>query len=435
MAAVATLPIVSADGHLIHTDGLDRKRGIVFNVDPALMRALPGSGGPSAFGHSTFDKYAVGEAMRFLLRDWLADVATDDAGKCIIIALALTIIERSLLDQRPAFWVTSGQRGSGKTTTLQMVLTAVTGAEVSAAAWSPNEEERRKALFSYLMTGVPYILWDNIPRGAQIHCPHIERSCTTAWYDDRKLSVSEIVRAAAATIQCFTGNNVGPKGDLASRSLQARLDVDRVDPENRPFKHPDPIGWTRAHRAEILRALYAVALGNPALKEARDAPMKTRFKMWQRLVGSAVEHAARCEAETDPDRDEVPDQVLDFSALFVDQEGEDEDATSLGEMLEALTHAAADYAYAVGRQSKDLKASDVVYMLNKMTANENAQTVRTFLFPDKSSGEQVNARGVTRQLKKYVGAPVRHDKKIIVLRAIMDRHDEVLKFEVVELKA
>ena len=47
-----------------------------------------------------------------------------------------------------------------------------------------------------------------------------------------------------------------------------------------------------AHRAEILRAFYTILLGNPTLKKPRDAPMQTRFKMWWRLVGSAVEHAA-----------------------------------------------------------------------------------------------------------------------------------------------
>jgi hypothetical protein len=105
------------------------------------------------------DRQAVGDAMRFLLDEWLTDVAADFAGKCSLIGLALTIRERSLLDQRPAWFVTAGRRGSGKTTTLQMVLLAVTGGAVSAAAWSSNEEERRKALLGYLMAGVPYILW------------------------------------------------------------------------------------------------------------------------------------------------------------------------------------------------------------------------------------------------------------------------------------
>jgi len=135
---------------MIYVDGLDRKRGIAFNVDPDLMKIIRP---PSAC-----DRRTVGEAMQFLLEEWLVDVAADFAGKCTLIALALTIIERSLLEQRPAFFVIAGQRGSGKTTALQMVLEAVTGNEVAAAAWSTNEEERRKALLSYFMSGVPYIL-------------------------------------------------------------------------------------------------------------------------------------------------------------------------------------------------------------------------------------------------------------------------------------
>jgi hypothetical protein len=156
----------------------------------------------------------------------------------------------------------------------------------AAFAWSSGEEERRKALLSYLMTGIPYILWDNIPRGSQISCPHIEKSCTMSYYADRKLGVSEMVMTAAASIHLFTGNNIGPRGDLASRSLVARLDVDRLDPENREFKHPDPVGWTRANRAEILQALYTILLGNPTLKLPRNSLMNTRFKMWWRLVGA-----------------------------------------------------------------------------------------------------------------------------------------------------
>ena len=86
---------------------------------------------------------------------WLCDVATDYAGKCTIIAAALTIIERSLLDERPAFFVTAGRRGGGKTTLLYMLIMAVTGIMPAASAWSNNEEERRKALLSYFLYGVP----------------------------------------------------------------------------------------------------------------------------------------------------------------------------------------------------------------------------------------------------------------------------------------
>ena len=87
----------------------------------------------------------------------------------------------------------------------------------------------------------------------------------------------------------------GRRATWPRAACTSALDVDRADPENRAFKHPDPIGWTENHRAEILAALYTILLGNPQLKAPRDADGKTRFKMWWRLVGSAVEHAARAD--------------------------------------------------------------------------------------------------------------------------------------------
>jgi len=228
VVAIATAPIVLADGGLLAPDGLDRDRGIQFIIQDELRTVIPQG--------QDCTPERVKAAMEFLCDEWLVDVATDHVGKATIIAAALTLIERSLLPDRPCFFVTAGRRGGGKTTTLTMLIMAVTGLRPAAAAWSTNEEERRKALMSYFLYGVPYILWDNIARGTQISCPHIEKSCTAAYYSDRKLGVSEMVCTAASTIHLFTGNNIGPRGDLASRSLHIRLDVDRVD----PGKNVDP---------------------------------------------------------------------------------------------------------------------------------------------------------------------------------------------------
>jgi hypothetical protein len=248
-----------------------------------------------------------------------------------------------LLPDRPAFWVTAGRRGGGKTTTFKMLIGGVTGIWPCAAAWSTNEEERRKEVLSYFLDGVAYILWDNIPRGSQISCPHIERSCTADYYSDRKLGVSEVVAASGATIHLFAGNNIAPKGDLASRSLQVRLDVDRTDSENRKFKHPDPIGWTFNNRAEILQAFYTILLGNPMLAQSQDAEARTRFKMWWRLIGSAVEYAAGLAGEP-----------LDFRAMFLEQEQDEEDSASLADALDIMSK----------EWPMQFKASDVATLIN-----------------------------------------------------------------------
>jgi hypothetical protein len=397
VVAITTAPIVLADGGLLAPEGLDRDRGIIFKIQPELRAILPAP--------ADCTPRRVREAMRFLGDEWLVDVATDNAGKCTIIAAALTLIERSLLDNRPAFFVTAGRRGGGKTTTLIMLIKAVTGIHPAAAAWSTNEEERRKALLSYFLYGVPYILWDNITRGTQISCPHIEKSCTAAYYSDRKLGVSEMVATAASTIHLFTGNNIGSRGDLASRSLHIRLSVDRTDPENREFVHPDPIGWTDNHRAEILAALYTILLGNPMLREPRDAAGKTRFKMWYRLVGSAVEHAAKLAR---------PDPEVDFQKLFLAQEEDDEDAASLADALDAMLTLWPNQA---DGNPTAFMAKDVADNINGFGLSSLGQVLRDLLLPGAPVGYTVTAKSVGRRLMRHLDEPVKTGGRLLALRA------------------
>jgi hypothetical protein len=402
--AVATLPIVLADGGLLMPKGLDRLRGIVFEIQEEVRKLVP--------RHEDCTEDEVRKAMKLLCDDWLCDVNTDLAGKAMIISAALTIIERSLLDQRPAFFVTSGRRGSGKTTLLQMLIYAVTGISAAAAAWSTNEEERRKAVMSFFLYGVSYILWDNISKGSKISCPHIERSCTSAYYSDRRLGVSEIVAIAASVIHLFTGNNIGPTGDLASRSLMIRLDTDRHDPENRNFKHPDPMGWTENNRAEILRAFYVILLGNPTLDKARDAPMKTRFKMWWRLVGSAVEHAA-----------DLYGGSVDFQKLFLSREEDDEETATLADVLSILSIKFAGW--------NTFKASDAAKLFDSQDSMWDDATDRlaSFFAPNRPPGYKVTSKVVGKLLSENRDNPILRGDVTLVLRTKVEHHVAVYWIE------
>ena len=114
--AIAHAPIVLADGGLLAPEGLDRVRGIQFIIQDELRAIIPEA--------QDCTQERVKAAMEFLCDEWLVDVATDYTGKCTIIAAALTLIERSLLPDRPCFFVTAGRRGGGKTTTLTMLIMA-----------------------------------------------------------------------------------------------------------------------------------------------------------------------------------------------------------------------------------------------------------------------------------------------------------------------
>ena len=280
--AINTAPLISTSGTVIDGAGLDRKTGLVHRIDPLLRACLP---------RRAPTEQDVRDALTFLLREWLVDVALDDVGKCEAIMLAMTLIERALLTERPAFFVVAAQRGGGKTTLVNMITLAALGRRAAAAAWSDTREERKKALFSYLRQGVACLGWDNIPRGATITCPHIEAALTAAEISDRVLGVSRVETVPSTTVQIFTGNAIGPRGDMTSRTLMLALNVDRPDPENRSFVHPDPLAWTRGHRRQIVQALYVLLVAG-ALNRPPNQEAKTRFKGWWTLVGWPVEYAA-----------------------------------------------------------------------------------------------------------------------------------------------
>jgi hypothetical protein len=132
--------------------------------------------------------------------------------------------------------------------------------------------------------------------------------------------------------------SVAPKGDMASRSLVARINVDRPDPENRVFVHDDPIRWTLDNRGKILHALYIILLSNPQLQPDRRRPARTRFKTWDSLVGSAVENAASSlvqHQQTLPSKLQTATAV-DYAALFAGVETDDEETIGLADTLEIL---------------------------------------------------------------------------------------------------
>jgi hypothetical protein len=419
VAAVATLPMVLPDGTILSGHGLVRERGIVFRVPDELQKLLPTA--------AECTPSAVAETMRFLADEWFCDVKADYAGKCVLIAAALTIIERLLLPERPAFFITAGQRGGGKTTTANMIAIAILGRRASAAAWSPSDEERRKALLAYLGEGVPFIVWDNIPRGAAISCPSIEKALTAETYSDRVLGVSDTRTVPATAVQVFTGNNIAARGDLASRSLSARLTVDRPDPENREFTHADPIAWTEANRGRILRALFTIALGNPRVRGSKPAAAETRFKAWWHLVGSAVEHAAKLHAKDMAERvaalvddpPACPPKEISFRTLFLSGEADEEQSSGLATVLDVLRT----------RWTRGCEAKDVAAYAG--AADEGSIAFRAAL--ELASGKAlkvITATTVNWRLKALMDAPVQINDRILTLKYTADDHGG--KFTVAE---
>jgi hypothetical protein len=260
-----------------------------------------------------------------------------------------------------------------------MIFTAVLGRMAAATSWSEHQEERRKALFAYFLAQVAGLVWDNIKNGAEIACPEIEKSLTSATISDRILGVSRGGTALTTTIQIFIGNNIRFSGDMASRGPEIRLSTDDPRPEERPVAHADPIGWTFGNRARIMRSLYTILIygcrNRPAGQQA-----KTRFRDWWSLCAWPVELAVSL---FDPP---VP---LDFTAVFKATEAQDSKAAGIAAALRLLRQE-------FGSVERDVTSTDAWFRARQireiLDAGKEARAMLRFApMMDKSPIERASA--------------------------------------------
>ena len=331
---------MTPNGKVIVAGGYHADSGIFFTCSEDEARAIV---------PDDLSEAAVRNAYLFLAQELFVDVALHDrtSGMAALIACLLTGMSHPVLPEKPVFCVKAPQRGSGKTTLVNMIVRPITRRSAVAASWSVNEEERRKAFFAVAREGHGILMIDNIPRGTVIRDATIERFATSAEVRDRVLGESR-TEAVRSPVVVLTGNALQMGGDSGSRTLTIELTADRPDPENREFKHPDILGWCDRNRVQILKAALTILLGNPTLR-SRTARIETRFKAWFVLVGSAVEHAAALAG--------MPSRMVD---LFAQSEGEDDTVSVLVELLDLLLQAFPGKEFTIEELTAKLNAQNLV---------------------------------------------------------------------------
>ena len=442
MTSIAQLPIVLYDGTILTGRGINRRYGIVFRVPAKLEALLPTS--------EACTDAAVAQAMRFLTDEWLCDVATDYQGKCIIIACALTILERALLPRAAGFLHhsrTARRRqdhnnpydlnGRARPTSRRGRLVAQTRS--GERHCSPISDRSSAAGLGQHPPGLCRLL------------PVDRKVLTTrALQRPRSRREPDIKTVRPYTVQIFTGNNIAPRGDLASRALTVRLAVDRIDPENRTFRHPDPIEWTTDHRGRSSRrSTHAAREPAPRQKKSEQSPAPTRFKAWWDMVGSAVEFAAQQhvalvkeEAERfagDPP-DAAPPTTVDFNTLFLDGEEDEEQACSLASVLDVLTRKWPDGAmFQAGNVVKSIFQSSGNASYAASIAEGEAEAAASFKAAlELATGKVVplvSAPVINWRLQALKDTPAIVDGKALVLRYTKpNRNGRDGGFRVVTLK-
>ena len=266
LAGVVDHPVLSG-GRLLTGDIRYDRESMLYLSSPELD--FQWSGGPK-------------EALRFLTEDWLGRfpfATKGDLIRALLIPLTLLLRRTEVRGGSPLFFVTSPGAQTGKSLLARTLFLAVLGRLPAPMAFSSNDEEFKKSFMAALMSSPSGIYYDNMPNGWSVGSRELDAYATADEYIDRILGKSEQVTVPALSTLVFCGNNIEPKDDTRTRTIEVRLL--RQDTENEDMKKA--LSFTAKHRAEILAALRTVACQASVIGST-----PSRFPDWEAKVAGPV---------------------------------------------------------------------------------------------------------------------------------------------------
>ena len=275
--ATVETPTLRADGTILDKPGYDIATGLFY--DPADVKFPPIEERPTV---------EQGKTAMKMVEDLLVDFPfVDDVSKSVALSLLLTSVVRRTMDIAPIYGIDADDAEAGKTTLAKVGGALATGRDIEVQAYASNVEERDKLLPGLLLSGSPYILFDNLPDGCIIEGAEIEKVVTSAIYASRPFGKNDVVRTMPTNATLvFNGNKIGAAGAMTTRLLIVRL-VPKAPLAERKFKHADIVAYTIKNRpllvTAILTALRCYLVHGKEVEKDRD-----RFPQWSRLIRSAL---------------------------------------------------------------------------------------------------------------------------------------------------
>lgn len=279
LEAICQTPTLRPDGSVLSQPGYDPATQLFYAPPRGLsVPAVPQT--PTA---------AECRSALEQLHEVLADFPfIDEASYANLLALWLTPVIRGAIDGPvPMAIIDAPSPGTGKSLLVEAVAICVTGRATFITA-PGDEDEWRKRLTALILGGASIVAIDNIPR--RLASDQLSAALTAAWWEDRELGRSGIVRMRQRATWVATGNNISLGGDLPRRCYWIRLDAGVSRPWERDrFRIANLRRHVSEHRGELLAALLTlarawVAEGRPKA----DTPKLGGFEHWLEIVGGAL---------------------------------------------------------------------------------------------------------------------------------------------------
>ena len=180
-----------------------------------------------------------------------------------------------------------------------------------------------KHLLALILEGQSGVCFDNLPEGTTFESNTVAKAMTSELFRGRILGETRTGVGVAGALMMFTGNNILPGGDFASRVLPIYLDARDENPDRRRFGRPRLADWCAENRAEVIRHLATILVGGLRSGATLTSGLgyeydETRFKEWDRLVRVPLIWAGGSDPAVLFERNKVVDSKLDDAAEFLE---------------------------------------------------------------------------------------------------------------------
>lgn len=302
-------PFVLTGGDIVQTTGLDPTTGVYLTAPT-----------------TSYTSFNTLEECRAAYKELcsmpcFSDFAFADPVRDTVKAVTRLLhgLQRVIYRRAPLFAVNAPTAGSGKTALIEYVQAVITGVPLVATTVPNNDEEMRKQLLSYVLSGVSDIMFDNIPNHRPFESPVLCAYATAPIFEARILGLSKMGKGLTNSCIDLNGNGLVAGGDLASRVVIIDLDTKRANAFSKVYATKSIYNQALANRPRTLALLVGILAWSNA--ENKTNPVITtksiRFEEWDRDIRSCILRLTEIDLADEMTRDIAagPENTRDYKLL------------------------------------------------------------------------------------------------------------------------
>ena len=245
---------------------------------------------PSTFVNIEHPKTAK-DALAVLV-DILCDVPfAQEADLENALSIPLTMIMRPSFptgEMVPLAAINAASPGTGKSALAKILLIPMLGSLPAATALSDDKEELRKSVFTTLLEGKNYAIFDNLDPTKPLDSGQLASLISEPVHTGRILGGNSSGTFANLMTCMYTGNNVEASSELVDRGFLIQLESPAERSADRDFKHKEIFQHVLEHRSKVLGA-FVHLVKNWIEKGCPQSKHRHRMGYWARTLGGIME--------------------------------------------------------------------------------------------------------------------------------------------------